>query len=119
MKYICLIYTDEATNPKLETPEFSAVVAAYSAFNQEVQSAGVYICGEPLQSVSTATTVAIRDGQTHITDGPFAETKEQLGGFYILDCKDLDEAIGYAAKIPASHRGRIEVRPLMTLPEGS
>lgn len=118
MKYICLIYSDESTNSAPGTPEFAEVLEAYGAFGKEVNEAGVMVAGEPLQPTATATTVSVRKGKTQIVDGPFAETKEQLGGFYILDCKDLDEAIGYAAKIPtASHGGRVEVRPLMVLPD--
>jgi len=116
MKYICLIYSDEATNKVPGTPEFGEMMAGYKAFGEEVVSAGVMVAGEPLEPVATATTVAVRDGKTQITDGPFAETKEQLGGFYILDCKDLDEAIAYAAKIPTATHGRVEVRPLMVIP---
>lgn len=116
MKYICLIYSDEATNAVPGTPEFEKVIGDYMAFGEEIRKADVAVAGEPLQPVATATTVSVRDGKTQVTDGPFAETKEQLGGFYILDCKDLDEAIEYAAKIPTATHGRIEVRPIMEIP---
>jgi hypothetical protein len=87
----------------------------YVDFTQEVQDAGVMAGGEALQPIATATTVTVRDGKTELMDGPFAETKEQLGGFYILECKDLDEALKYAAKIPDAKYGRIEVRPIMVI----
>ena len=107
MRYLLLIYEDEsAMNP---TPE---LMQAYEAFTKEVQDAGVYIGGEPLQPTSTTTTVRVRAGSAANTDGPFAETKEQLGGYYMLDCADLDEALGYAAKIPTAKTGSIEVRPI-------
>ena len=107
MRYLLLIYEDETTiNP---TPE---VMSAYEVFTKEVQDAGVYIGGEPLQPTSTSTTVRVRGGAASNTDGPFAETKEQLGGYYMLDCADLDQALGYAAKIPAATTGSIEVRPI-------
>ena len=107
MRYLLLIYEDEAAiNP---TPE---VMARYEAFTKEVQEAGVYLGGEPLPPTSTATTVRVRAGAASNTDGPFAETKEQLGGYYMLDCADLDQALGYAAKIPAAEVGSIEVRPI-------
>ena len=88
-------------------------MGAYFAFTQGVRESGHMQAGEALQSTATATTVRVRDGQTMTTDGPFAETKEQLGGFYLVECSDLDEAIGIAAKIPGAAHGSIEVRPLM------
>ena len=96
------------------TPEqIQQTMAAYGAFGQEIEEKGVHVAGEGLQPTATATTVRVRDGERLITDGPFAETKEQLGGFYLLDCKDLDEAIGWAAKIPGAQSGHVEVRPVM------
>lgn len=89
------------------------MMGGYQAFTSEVREKGILAAGEPLQGVETATTVRVRDGKTGAVDGPFAETKEALGGFYILDCKDLDEAIAYAAKIPTAGWGSIEIRPLM------
>jgi hypothetical protein len=109
MRYLLLIYGAEAEAPP-PTPE---VMARWEAFTKEVQDAGVMEGGEALQPVSTATTVRVRNDETVTTDGPFAETKEQLGGFYLLNCRNLDEAIEYAAKIPAAPRGSIEVRPIM------
>ena len=112
-RYIALIYTDE-TREATQTPEdMGKTMAAYNAFTEAVRKAGVYEGGEPLEGTNLATTVRVRNGQRQTTDGPFAETKEQLGGYYLLKCKDLDEAIEWAAKIPASEYGSIEVRPLM------
>ena len=88
-------------------------MGGYAAFTQEVKEKGIMAAGDALQGTETATTVRIRGGKTETIDGPFAETKETLGGFYILDCKDLDEATAYAAKIPTAAYGSIEVRPLM------
>ncbi|MFT7620077.1 MAG: hypothetical protein ACI97A_003734 [Planctomycetota bacterium] len=113
MKYMMLIYSAESAEPAYGTPEFSAHIEAYFAFNAEMTERGVFVGGDALEAISAATTVSIRDGKTETTDGPFAETKEQLGGYYILDCKDLDEAIECAAKIPSAAIGRIEVRPLV------
>lgn len=113
MRYIMLIYTDESAESRYSEEENQAVMAGYYAFTNEVRERNLYQAGDALQPTATATTVTVRDGKTLTTDGPFAETKEQLGGFYILDCKDLDEAIEYAAKIPASRHGRIEVRPIL------
>jgi hypothetical protein len=88
-------------------------MGAYAAFTNEVKEKKVYVTGEALQPTSTATTVRVRGGKTATTDGPFAETKEQLGGFYLLDCKNLDEAIEYAAKIPGASMGSVEIRPIV------
>lgn len=105
MKYAFLIYEDEALHQDF--------MEEYFAFNAEADAAGARLAGEGLQPSATATTVRVRNGETVVTDGPFAETKEQLGGFYVLECADLDEAISYAAKIPTSVTGSIEVRPLL------
>jgi hypothetical protein len=86
---------------------------AYFAFTDDVRARNQYVNGEALHPVNTATTVRVRDGKTLTTDGPFAETREQLGGYYVLECKDLDEAIEAAAKIPGAKHGSIEIRPLM------
>jgi len=113
MQYICLIYSAENTGPQPDTPEFNAMLQEYGKFTQEVQEKGVLVAGDALQPVSTATTVTRENGKIEITDGPFAETKETLGGYYLLECKSLDEAIEHAAKIPTATHGRIEIRPLM------
>ncbi len=108
MRYMLLLYLDE----KLADMS-PGEMAKWEAFTKEVTDAGVYEDGRALQPVSTATAVRVRSGETVTTDGPFAETKEQLGGFYLLNCKDLDEAIVYAAKIPLAPTGSVEVRPVM------
>jgi hypothetical protein len=115
MKYLLMICTDETAETKASPEEMQAVMGAYYAFTNEVKEKGVYRGGEALHPTSSATTVRVRNGKTTTTDGPFAETKEQLGGYYLLDCKDLDEAIEYAAKIPGAAYGSIEVRPIMVL----
>ncbi len=120
MRYIFLIATDESKYMASWGPEqYEAVLAEYGAFNRAAKEAGVYIGGEPLEPVATATTVRVRDGETIASDGPFAETKEQIGGYYMLDCEDLDEALAWAARIPAAKLGSIEVRPIreMKIPE--
>jgi len=108
-----LIYAAENAGPDYGTPEFGKLLEAYGAFSREVQEAGVLVAGEALQDTQTATSVTVRKGKASITDGPFTETKETLGGYYVLDCKDLDEALAYAAKIPSATYGTIEVRPVM------
>lgn len=114
MKYICLIYTPEVNDADVSEEEGAAVFAEYMAFGQTIEKAGVSTgLGDALQSTSMATTVRVRDGKAITSDGPFAETKEQLGGFYILDCKDIDEALKYAAMIPGAKHGSVEVRPLI------
>ena len=112
MKYMLLMYADESNVPKLTPEEFKAEAQAWQAFAKEAQEAGVLLYSTGLAPVANATTVRIRDGKTFTTDGPFAETHEQLGGFFLLDCKDLDEAIRWAEKIPSVNFGSIEVRPL-------
>lgn len=112
MKFITLIYTTESANPAHGTPEADARMADYMAFGESVDKAGVIRAGERLHPVATARTIRIRDGKTMNADGPFAETKEQLGGLYILECKDIDEAVTWAAKIPGAKDGSIEVRPI-------
>jgi hypothetical protein len=110
MRYLLMIYGDESVD--LNPDEMQKVMGAYDAFTNEVKSAGAMQAAEALQPTATATTVRVRNGETLITDGPFADTKEQLGGFYLLDCKNLDEAVAYAAKIPGAQGGSIEVRPI-------
>ena len=112
MQYALLIYDDERTMAAMSEDERGALHAAYGSFTQELQTAGAMAGGAPLDSIRTATSVRVRSGETLTTDGPFAETKEQLGGFYLLECKDLDEAIEYAAKIPGAQSGCVEVRPV-------
>jgi len=114
MRYLLLIYQNEAENAKLNEEERAAEYAAYGAFGEEARQRGVLADGgEALMPTQTATTVRLRNGKTLTTDGPFAETKEQLGGFYVVNCKDLDEAVEIAAKVPAAKDGSIEIRPVM------
>ncbi|WP_136442780.1 YciI family protein [Pacificoceanicola onchidii] len=113
MQFVCLIYSTPNAGPQPGSPEFGGYLQAYADYTQKVKDDGKFIGGEALQGVETATTVSVRSGKTETIDGPFAETKEQLGGFYILDCADLDEAVKYAAQIPTADHGRIEVRPVM------
>jgi hypothetical protein len=115
MRYVLLIYASEAASASMTQEEISAMMQAHNAFAQEAQQRGLLTGGVPLKSAITATTVRVRNGKTLITDGPFAETKEQLAGFYILNCKDLDEAIALATKIPDVSRGSIEIRPVLEL----
>ena len=115
MKYLFLIYQDEAEFEALSDAAKGAVFAGYGALEQELGPTGKRLGGEPLQPTSTATSVRVRDGVESLTDGPFAETREQLGGFYLLDCEDLDEALSWARKIPCVNKGTIEVRPVLDL----
>lgn len=115
MRYLLMIYDNEAAAATMSEAEQQAELNAYWTFTNEVNAAGVYKGGEALQPIATATTVRVRNGKTMTTDGPFAETKEQLGGYYLLDCKNLDEAIAWAAKIPGAAKGSVEVRPIMEL----
>ena len=115
MQYLLLIYDNEAKMGALPPDEFGKLFADYGKFTNEIRESGNYIGGNPLQPVKTATTVRIRDGKQSVTDGPFAETKEQLGGYYLVEAKDLDEAISLAARVPSSKYGSIEVRPIMLM----
>ena len=116
MRYLLAIYGDEQGFAEATEADTAAMVAAYDSFTKSIVDRGLFQAGEALQPSSTATTVRVRDGRTLTTDGPFAETKEQLGGYYVVDCKDLDEAIEVAAKIPGASQGSIEVRPVMEFP---
>jgi hypothetical protein len=115
MKYTCTIYGDESAQAGASAEDREAIMKAYMAFGQEAGDR--IVAGEGLQPTSTATTVRVRDGDRSVTDGPFAETKEQLGGFYVLECKDLDDAIEWAAKIPGAQHGSVEIRPVMVFDE--
>jgi hypothetical protein len=117
MKYMALIYSAPSASPAFGTPEFGPFMAAYQAANERFTKDGVLVAGEALEAASTATTVSVRNGRTETLDGPFAESKEQLGGFYIFDCANLDEAIRYAAMIPTATYGRVEVRPIQSFAE--
>lgn len=113
MKYLCLIYDDEKTINQMSKTENDAFMGEYFSFTNDIQKSGHYDAGEALQPVATATTVRIRKGELSITDGPFAETKEQLGGFYLIKATDLNEAIQIASRIPSVRTGSIEVRPVV------
>jgi hypothetical protein len=115
MRYLLLICTDESTMATASPEEALASTAAYTAFGDEMGHRGVLVGGERLRPTADATTVRLRDGEVLTSDGPFAETKEQMGGYYVVDCKDLDEAIEVAAKIPGARVGSIEVRPIWEL----
>lgn len=115
MKYLLMIYTNEVEDAAALPAEQQQVMAEYWAFNSQVNERGVNRGGEALLPTSMATTVRIRDGKATVTDGPFAETKEQLGGYYVLDVKDLDEAIEVAKMCPGARWGSIELRPVMVL----
>jgi hypothetical protein len=112
MRYLLTICADETGVQALSPEEGQAMLAEYGAFGEEMTKRGVLQGGERLRPTTDATTVQVRDGEVLTSDGPFAETKEQIGGYYVVDCKDLDEAIEVAAKIPAARLGTIEVRPI-------
>jgi len=112
MRYLVLICSDETQVASLNESEGSAVLAEYGEFMEEMGKRGVLQGGERLQPTSTATTVKVRNGSVLTSDGPFAETKEPLGGYFVVDCKDRDEALEIAAKIPGARLGTIEVRPI-------
>ena len=113
MRYLCLIYDEEKKMSGMSKKEGEAFMGEYFAFTDGIKKSGHYIGGEALKPVNSATTIRMRNGKLSTTDGPFAETKEQLGGFYFLEAKDLDEAIALAARVPDARNGSIEVRPIM------
>jgi len=114
MKYLCLIYDDEKKMATVSQKDGEAFMGEYFAFTDGIRKSGHYVAGEALQPVQTATTLRNRNGKLSTTDGPFAETREQLGGFYMIEAKDLNEALQIAARIPSVKTGSIEVRPVMT-----
>jgi hypothetical protein len=120
MHYLLLIYSNEAAMPAPPTDpaEMAAYMKPWDDYTEAVQQAGVLLGANALQPTLTATTVSATGGEVVFTDGPFAETKEQLGGYYLLDCADLDSALDWAAKCPAVHAGRVEVRPVMNFDRG-
>jgi len=113
MQYLLLIYDKESDWGKLSAAEQDAIMKEYREFSKSMNESGQYRAGSQLHPVSKATTVRVRDGKRLITDGPFADTKEQLGGYYLIEAKDLDEAVGLAARVPSARFGSIEVRPLV------
>ena len=112
MQYALLIYDDESAFSQLTEQDSQAIMGEYGAYTQELRDRDAMRSGAPLRPTTTATTVRVRNGETLTTDGPFAETKEQLGGFYLIDAASLDEALEWAAKIPSARFGSIEVRPV-------
>ena len=116
MKYLCLLYENEKLWETMAEADTNAMMGEYFAFTSTYRQSGHVLAGEPLQPTATATTVRVRNGKLSTTDGPFAETREQLGGYYLLEAKDLNEAIQIAAKIPAARTGSVEVRPIMESP---
>ena len=113
MRYLCLIYDDEKKANNMSKQEGEAFMGEYFSFTEGIKKSGHYIGGEALQPVETATTVRVRNGKTSTTDGPFAETKEQLGGYYLISARDLNDAIQVASRIPSARIGSVEVRPIM------
>jgi hypothetical protein len=113
MKYLCLIYDDEQKLNAMPQQESDRFMGEYFAFTEDIRKSGHLVHGEALQPVATATTLRVRNGKLGTTDGPFAETKEQLGGFYLIEAKDLNEAIQVAARIPSVKLGSVEVRPVV------
>lgn len=113
MRYLCLIYDDERTIDAMPKAESEQFMGEYFSFTNDIRAQGHYVAGEALQPVRTATTVRVRNGSIVTTDGPFAETVEQLGGFYLIEARDLNEAIQVAARIPSARVGSIEVRPIV------
>ena len=117
MKYMLLIYADPTAGADATEAERDAEMGEWFAFTQRIVESGEMIAGDPLQDVETATTVSVRDGETIVTDGPFAETKEVLGGYYIVDVASRERAEELGAQLPSARTGRTEVRPLMEIPE--
>jgi len=117
MKYLCLIYDEETKLNAMPKNEADAFMGEYFGFTEGIKKSGHYLGGNALQPVQTATTIRLRNGKVSTTDGPFAETQEQLGGYYLIEADSLDEAISWAAKIPGARHGSIEVRPVMVFEE--
>jgi hypothetical protein len=115
MKYIALFYGEPGTGPAPGTPEFMKMLGEFQSATEAMDDAGILVDSSPLQPPQTATTVRVRDGETLLSDGPFAEIKEQLGGYYVMECEDLDTALRYAAMIPSAKYGSVEVRPVMVM----
>lgn len=117
MRYLCLIYSEEKKMEALPGAELDRMIQECMAYSRELEANGRFLAGEPLQSVQTATSVRVRAGKPVITDGPFAETKEQLGGFYMIEARDLNEAVRTASRMPQARFGTIEVRPVAEHPK--
>jgi hypothetical protein len=117
MQYMLLIYGDESSWETRSDDERGQIFQAYGAFTEELRQSGSMVAGDALQPTQTATTVRVQDGETLTTDGPFAETKEQLGGYYLIEADSLDEAVEWAGKVPGARHGSVEVRPVMVFEE--
>ena len=117
MQYLLLIYRSEAAVREMDAAARKEMAAEYGAFTQSIIQSGHFKAGDGLQPATTATTVRVRDGKTLTTDGPFAETREQLGGYFLIEAKDLDEAIGIAERIPGARFGTVEIRPIVEIPD--
>jgi hypothetical protein len=115
VKYLYLLYADESKAPAPGSPDFDRQNEAYGRYFEEVSGRGLIKSGDPVQPSSTATTVRVRDGTTQSSSGPFSTGAEQLIGFYVMDCKDADEAVAYAARVPAASVGAVEVRPIFSM----
>ena len=115
MQYLLMIYQNEVEYAKNDAATSQKMMDEYQTFTQSIIQSGQFKAGDRLQPTTTATTVRVRDGKTLTTDGPFAETREQLGGYFLIDANDLDEAIGIAARIPAGRWGTVEIRPVMEI----
>ncbi|MBK9242819.1 MAG: YciI family protein [Acidobacteria bacterium] len=113
MRYLCVIYDDEQMMAGMSKEQGEAFMGEYFAFTDGIKKSGHYLGGEALEPVATATSVRIRNGKLSTTDGPFAETKEQLGGYYLINARDLNDAIQVAAKIPSARTGTVEIRPIV------
>ena len=113
MQYMLLIYSDPAREPTYGTPEFDQMMGGYFALNDQMKADGTLRGGEALKGIETATSLRIKSGKVETMDGPFAETREHLGGYYVVEVPNLDAALKYAAMIPSAHFGTVEVRPLM------
>jgi len=116
MQYLLLIHDDERNWPALSEREQGAIVEEYMALTEEMRERGAYVGANRLAPTSAASTVRVRDGEQIVTDGPFAETKEQLGGYYLIEAESLDEALEWAARLPTARRGSVEVRPILPIP---
>ncbi|HEV8509576.1 MAG TPA: YciI family protein [Gemmatimonadales bacterium] len=113
MRYLCLIYEDEKWWEKASKDDMQKGMAEYTAFTESIKKSGAYVGGEALQPTTTAASVRVRNGKISTTDGPYVETKEQLGGYYLIKAKDLNDAVQVAARIPGARHGTVEVRPIM------
>lgn len=115
MKYMLLIYQNEAAMQSATQQQTAEMMAAYTAYTQAMRESGAYVDGDRLRPTATATTVRVSDGRTNVLNGPYAETKEQLGGYFIIDVPDLDAALSWAARCPGAQRGTLEVRPIWAM----